>query len=305
MIPQVFTPCNSHQTWFHPTLLWTILVFFPLAIYSSPDSTVFFSSKDHPYIRLISSKDYKGKALWGYMNGGADLYYECGFRSLRVEEFKFQGTRIKAEIFHMESFTSALAIYTHNRLNCPGKLENVLFSCCTPYQTQFVKGSFYCSLTLSYVTEASVNAIKEMVSILYAKLPDESLQDQLPDPFSNASIFPDISGLSVIAGPLGSQELFSDWTETLSEFPGLVAFHLPVIIQDIAADLFLLRFREEAHCQKFLQKEEATRLIIRELPGKQIVTDQIAYACEMLVIKGSVDAESGGTYIRQLLPSRK
>ena len=48
------------------------------------------------------SDRYEGRALSGYMNGGAELYHEYGFVALSVQEVVMPGgEEITAEVFRM------------------------------------------------------------------------------------------------------------------------------------------------------------------------------------------------------------
>ncbi|MFA6570329.1 MAG: hypothetical protein WCT77_03755, partial [Bacteroidota bacterium] len=48
---------------------------------------------------ITRNDDYDGKSLWGYIDGGADLYLEYGFENLVVQEVKNKGEVYKIEIW--------------------------------------------------------------------------------------------------------------------------------------------------------------------------------------------------------------
>ncbi len=45
------------------------------------------TAEELPGFMLNRNECFDGGSLWGYMNGGADIYLEYGFEKLRVEEF--------------------------------------------------------------------------------------------------------------------------------------------------------------------------------------------------------------------------
>jgi len=54
---------------------------------------------------------FVGKDLYGHIDGGAELFFELGFKDLRVERFRKDGRELVVERYRMESPESALAIY--------------------------------------------------------------------------------------------------------------------------------------------------------------------------------------------------
>ncbi|MFH1680291.1 MAG: DUF6599 family protein [Candidatus Eisenbacteria bacterium] len=58
---------------------------------------------------------FVGKDLYGHIDGGAELFYELGFRDLRVERYRNDGTELVLENYRMESPEAALAIYLATR----------------------------------------------------------------------------------------------------------------------------------------------------------------------------------------------
>lgn len=58
-------------------------------------------------------KDYRGDELYGMINGGADIYFEYGFKQvLSAEYVDARGKSIKLEIYEMESPAAAYGIFT-------------------------------------------------------------------------------------------------------------------------------------------------------------------------------------------------
>lgn len=63
-------------------------------------------------IRLTNDRYFDGNSLWGYMNGGADLYLEYGFRALRVQDLVVDSQEVRLEIFRMDDPFASRALYS-------------------------------------------------------------------------------------------------------------------------------------------------------------------------------------------------
>ena len=51
--------------------------------------------------------------MYEYINGGAEIYHEYGFRQVLMQDFKSRsGKAVSLEIFEMEDAESAYGIYT-------------------------------------------------------------------------------------------------------------------------------------------------------------------------------------------------
>ncbi len=61
----------------------------------------------HPLEKHVYYKDN----LYGYINGGAELFKEFGFKNLSVQHFKIDSTEIAVNLYEMSNDTSALGIY--------------------------------------------------------------------------------------------------------------------------------------------------------------------------------------------------
>ena len=85
--------------------------------------------KDSPLLALLPdgqelrgwAKDgepqfFQGKDLFIYIDGGAEIYFEYGFRRVIVQDYRnAAGSRLSLEIFEMESTDSAYGMFTFKR----------------------------------------------------------------------------------------------------------------------------------------------------------------------------------------------
>lgn len=98
------------------------------------------------------NRDFQGEALYGYMNGGSDLYLEYGFVSLNVKDLLFDGHEYTIETFKMKDAFSAYGIYSIHIFK-PLALDTLLetngldgFDALSKYQLQAAYGDTYYSI---------------------------------------------------------------------------------------------------------------------------------------------------------------
>jgi hypothetical protein len=91
------------------------------------------------------ARHFEKTALWGYMNGGADLWLEYGFEDLWVWEGEMDSTEIKVEIFRMKDAAMARGVFS---LKCGGISRESWAGplLIHPYQVQMVLDEYYISL---------------------------------------------------------------------------------------------------------------------------------------------------------------
>lgn len=95
-----------------------------------------------------SPEEYEGESLYIYINGGADIYQEYGFRRVALQEYRnATGRSVSLEIFEMETPAAAFGMFTFKR---SGKGEAVALGAgaeLESYYLNFWKGRFLATLT--------------------------------------------------------------------------------------------------------------------------------------------------------------
>lgn len=129
---------------------------------------------------------YKGEDLFRYMNGGAEVYNEFGFREVAVQEYENpSGKRIALEIFEMSSPESAFGMYAFKTtgegraadLGCDSEIED--------YYLNFWKGRFLVTLAGFEDDEATRLGLVVIAGAAHSKIredcPRPSLIGMLPE----------------------------------------------------------------------------------------------------------------------------
>ncbi len=100
-------------------------------------------------ITVIRERNFKGAALYGFMNGGSDLYLEYGFRDLRALEVKYKGQDYSIEIYSMPTAEDAYGIYSQHTFRCITADTLSSYNCLSKFQLQAPVGEKYISIVFS------------------------------------------------------------------------------------------------------------------------------------------------------------
>ncbi len=117
-------------------------------------------------------QEYEGEDLYAYIDGGAEIYQEYGFRRVVVQDYEHgAGMSVSLELFEMETPAAAFGMYTFKRsgqgqgleLGGGGELES--------YYLNFWKGRFLATLTGFDDSRGTVDGLVKIARALEAKLP--------------------------------------------------------------------------------------------------------------------------------------
>jgi hypothetical protein len=131
------------------------------------------SKNDLPDAKFTSSRIFKGASLFGYIDGGAELYLEYGFSVVLVTEIAFMGGKYKTEIYKMNGPEEAFGIFSVSKYRCLDMPTLSKFTCRTRYQLQICKGSYYISIINTAGTRAD-----SIASLRIGKIITDKIQGQ-------------------------------------------------------------------------------------------------------------------------------
>jgi len=176
-------------------------------------------------LEVLNSREFNGNALWGYINGGADLYLEYGFDFLRVDFLKVDSLRAEkletknlnlkeqeftVNIYRMKDAAAAFGIFSVSWFNCAGKFQEHNASCITPYQLQFVKAQYYISI-INETGNAMAREINlKLARILSAKI--EGNDFKIPAVFQKKEFEKIHSQAKFMKGRLGIENGIPAWS---------------------------------------------------------------------------------------------
>ncbi len=211
----------------------------------APDYFPTVSESDLPGATFTAPRTYSNTSLFGYINGGAELYLEYGFSGARVNEITYMGGTYILEIYRMNGPEEAFGIFSVSRFQCKSIPSFALFGCQTAYQVQFCSGSFYVniinnsgnrndSIASLKIGEAIVKKIKEKPAQIDYYLPGTS-----PETINRHAI--------LVKGQLG----IMNGVQELSEYFGELSGYTAVILQEEGQTHLSIRFNDKEKLEAF------------------------------------------------------
>lgn len=199
----------------------SVLIFglFLFNIHASGQEIIEISADEIPGYKLDRNESFNGGSLWGYMNGGADIYLEYGFENLRVEEFSFEGETIKLELFKMEDPIAAFGIYSIKTFRCEHSKVISSIDCLNRFQFQLVYGNYYIQLINDSGTEKAKESMISIAETLLNKIDPEELK--LPLSYLTDSLNFPLSDITMVKGMLGVQDKamwIADYLEDIDNY---------------------------------------------------------------------------------------
>lgn len=154
-----------------------------------------------PGFTVNQNECFNGESLWGYMNGGADIYLEYGFEILRVEEFTNEDESIKLELFKMNDPISAFGIYSIKTFKC--EQGNVItdIDCLNRFQFQLLYGDYYIQLINESGSAKAKEAMMSIAETALKKIDEIGLM--LPITYLTDSLGLPLFDIKMVKGDLG------------------------------------------------------------------------------------------------------
>lgn len=114
-------------------------------------------------IVLNRERVFTGKALYGFMNGGSDLFFEYGFKELKALEVNYKGESYSIEIYKMDTPEDAYGIYSMHTYRCKSADSIQLYDCLSRFQLQTAKGDEYISIVFGNETKKTTDGAIELM----------------------------------------------------------------------------------------------------------------------------------------------
>lgn len=227
-------------------ILIIIFVLFPvIALCQDPDVFPSIDEKDLPEAEFSAVRRFNGESLYGYIDGGADLYMEYGFAAVQVVEFTHLKGKYKIEIYRMNNPESAFGIFSVSRFRCRNRPDFTLLTCQNKYQLQICSGQYYISIINGSGTSADSAVSVEAGRKIIGKIRGPSVDFAEFFPENAAETVRDESCL--IKGKLGVINGSPDMEEYLRELSGCTV----CILNTPGKTLISARFESKEDLRKF------------------------------------------------------
>lgn len=125
--------------------------------------------------RHFDTQAYKGDDLFVYINGGAEIYHEYGFKQVLVQDFQNPaGKSISLEIYEMSQPDSAYGIYTFKKSQEGKRMEIGAEAYLEGYYMNFWKGNFLVTLTGFDEDQQTVVGLSALAQEVEKRIPSSS-----------------------------------------------------------------------------------------------------------------------------------
>lgn len=216
-----------------------------------PDDFPVVSRNDLPEAEFTNVRTFNGSSLFGYMDGGAELYLEYGFSALLVMNINFMDGKYKTEIYKMNQPEEAFGIYSVSKFRCLDMPPLSKFTCRTKFQLQICKGHYYISIIngTGSSSDSTASAIIGRIIVDKIKESEIELSDLLPgisDEELQTQSFLARGRLGIVNGSPDLEDYFlgiSDYTALIVKRPG--------------EKIMSVKFENDESCRKFLEQNDS------------------------------------------------
>ncbi|MGM0667853.1 MAG: DUF6599 family protein [Bacteroidota bacterium] len=215
--------------------------------------------------KIKSERTYTKESLFGYMNGGAELYLEYGFDRLVVSEIDIDGTEYKLEVYKMDDPEAAYGIYSVSVFRCDTSGHLDACACQTQYQLQLCKGEYYISIINNSGARKATEESIRLANILLPLLPGNSFEPG--DFISDTGPDGDILRMILVKGELGLFNGAFDWNSILDD----VENYTGLVLETADSSVLILKFSDSPSRDKFFGKHG---IMSSPVPDEKITVDQ-------------------------------
>jgi len=159
-----------------------------------------------------SPQGYRGDALYEYINGGAEIYHDYGFKQVIVQDFKNKrGKAISLEIFEMEDVESAFGMYTFKISAEDRKLALGSDARLSDYYLNFWKGNLLVTITGFNENEETISGLQELARAVDAKIKRTGERPRLVSVLPEEGLLP--TSIKYFQGNLGLYNSYPFFTK--------------------------------------------------------------------------------------------
>jgi len=198
---------------------------------------------------ILSTAYYSGKALFGYIDGGAELYLEYGFKKLGRQQVRSSNEEIVVEIYQMAGANEAYGIFSVQRFKCVPLDSLSPNTCLSKYQLQAVVGNCYLSIINETGSASARRASIEIFRAIRSK--EKPLHINVSSVFDRPELAAYRNGLIIACGRLGVQNGFSEWDSLFQNSQRFSVSLLPIDIGSEHLSIAHVRFLTESECEEF------------------------------------------------------
>ena len=176
------------------------------------DAMPALAARDLPGWQLAGSETYKGKELYGYINGGAELYQEYGFERVTVQRFTRGADEVQAAVYRMASPDAAFGIWSLSHAPIDVTDMDSGWTHSANGQLLMARGRYYLSITARMDKKEQQRWLNTTGAALSKAVRERDAR--LPAVFSTSPLLRPVQrSVRLIRGPLGLQNGAPEWAE--------------------------------------------------------------------------------------------
>lgn len=215
--------------------------------------------------KIKSERTYTKESLFGYMNGGAELYLEYGFDRLVVSEIDIGGTEYKLEVYKMDDPAAAYGIYSVSVFRCDTTGHLDAYACQTQYQLQLCKGEYYISIINNSGKGGAAGQSLKLANKLLPIINGESFDiNRFAEGLVSEKEF---TKATLVKGELGLFNGAFDWNSILDD----VENYTGLVLETADSSVLILKFSDSPSRDKFFGKHG---IMSSPGPDEKIAVDQ-------------------------------
>ena len=181
-----------------------------------------------PGLEIRRSQSFAGKALYGHIDGGADLYHEYGFERLSVQELWLNDVAYFTEVYRMNDPGGAFGIFSVSHGECSPGDSLPVSSCVSPYAIQWAQSRYF----VRVASESGSPGARAGGLRLARKLSTKIRGDSWTIPPVPAAAGATEQTLLLARGILGMQNGFDRWSQLVE---GLENFEATIFAREDSA----------------------------------------------------------------------
>ena len=181
---------------------------------------------DIPKGGITGTHFYEGKGLYGFIDGGAEIYLEYGFVRLALQKVQEHGEDFSVEICQMMDSSAAFGIFSISQHRCVTADSLTITSCVSRFAVQFAAGPYYVRVINSTGSARASASGLVLARAIVRHISDERMR--FPSVFQAAPFQQFRPGMKYVVGRLGIQNGCPEWSEYLDGLDPFRIFILPI-----------------------------------------------------------------------------
>lgn len=176
-------------------------------------------------LEIKKQKEWPGESLYGFMNGGSELFLEYGFETMIEQEVVYEGNTFQMEYYVMESEQDAYGIYSVHCFKCRRTDSLTLAECTIPTYLQLQQGRLYLTIVAQNRTPTAQKALDVLANAVLRANPLEA-DSESSTPTGTAASAGQLTPAERVSGrdffmrgPLGLSSAYSSWEHFFYDFP--------------------------------------------------------------------------------------